>query len=874
MGREDSQVRQYTQRAIESSSLHLTPQQTPAVPKFSSFQPKPAPSANNEDSRNEHSSQSVEVLSASRHVSRSGSRHHARSSLEHRDRSRKHRHGERPEKEEKSRNENISPPKNYERDIDGSSTYLEDRVGDTKILTYGTLDRHAIPYYVRSGKGNVVGSVTGARIDRSQSSEKGLVLAYDQQLPFGRSGIVTRPKLLSHGLLRIRRSLVDTHQNGEDLNADFLPLSSSSKRRKLSHNRGTSPNSVDSDDGTTDYRSIESIAKAPPHPHDEDLSSVSEDPSDSEVQTSFLLDKASQLERAELSRKIDTNPGDTSAWLELIAQQNNVYQNELKSTESSSAQRQSNADIKVSMYEKALEKVPDLKGREQLQIGMMEEASKFQDARELSARWRALIDNNPSSFGLWTCYLNFSQTNSSTFKYEDIRADYMKVLQALRQAQSQMQPRSPEWTSICERQVYILLRLTFFMRDSGFTENAIAAWQAIFEFSFFKPNFLGNQTPSTPQEKELTLFEDFWESEVGRIGEEGARGWAAFAVESGEPLPPKADREWSTHDDKDAVEAWPDMELDQSDSSNHPARTTDDVAENDPFRVILFSDIRDMLFTVSVASNEESMLVSAFLAFCQHPLYPSATTNSLLTQWRRDPFLRNGPALATLNPCDPWHLSPSNEEETSILDFPVPNFQPSTDFFFHARDSGTNFFPSWSHAPFPGSCQGDVAWTRAVLKVLVQTGVGGDNLAEYFLALECQHSPETVKKTAKSLIRMQPSSLRLYNAYALVEYQLGNTSTAENVLLKAINMGNGLNESLQQDAIILWRTWVWKLLESGQTEMALRRLLTFTDKKIEPVVPNLEQQDSSQTAILRTQNVSVFSAKTWIHWLRIILTYV
>jgi hypothetical protein len=69
----------------------------------------------------------------------------------------------------------------------------------------------------------------------------------------------------------------------------------------------------------------------------------------------------------------------------------------------------------------------------------------------------------------------------------------------------------------------------------GFVENAVAIWQALLELHHFTP------TEITPmdiidkrgQEVLLSSFERFWESEVPRIGEDGAEGWDTF-VRNGE----------------------------------------------------------------------------------------------------------------------------------------------------------------------------------------------------------------------------------------------------------------------------------------------------------------------------------------------------
>lgn len=113
-----------------------------------------------------------------------------------------------------------------------------------------------------------------------------------------------------------------------------------------------------------------------------------------------------------------------------------------------------------------------------------------------------------------------------------------------------------------------------------------------------------------------------------------------------------------------------------------------------------------------------------------------------------------------------------------------------------------------------------------------------EDLAEYYLAFEYHHSPSTIKKVAKGLLKQHPSSLRLYNVYAMIEWSRGNKDIANGIFTAALNMSslNGPNQSRNEDsqsidAILLWRNWAWLHLEATDNTLALQTLLSIVDGK-------------------------------------------
>jgi len=116
------------------------------------------------------------------------------------------------------------------------------------------------------------------------------------------------------------------------------------------------------------------------------------------------------------------------------------------------------------------------------------------------------------------------------------------------------------------------------------------------------------------------------------------------------------------------------------------------------------------------------------------------------------------------------------------------------------------------------------------------------------LAFEWRNEPEGIKKVAKSLLKKHSESLRLYNAYALIEWARGNKAVASDVFAATLNMSSSMSTEKQTDDILLWRSWTWCCLEDGDRETALKQILCTPNG-----IPN-SSLDISPAAIIRARN--------------------
>ncbi|ODH45339.1 hypothetical protein ACO22_00063 [Paracoccidioides brasiliensis] len=784
------------------------------VPKFASFRPKTSPPASSSakaEIRSYHEKHRASSKNERlRHESRR-SRHKSHSSLRKDDQDRHGEHHSRIGREIESLA--TKPPeiaKQLASEGDEQEFFFIDREGDNYNVTYGTLHHYSIPEYYRSGSGRILGLPTSHRIDCDDGDANTVVIGhrvagYDSSKQKYREFLRRQTK----GGMKILRVRPEPESNPAiDYQKDFLPLNSGgSRKRRGLHGGMFSTESEFNDDPTVDYRSIKGKFN-PSEQLPEDLEAVSE------------LDLASDDENAlkrndELSRKVEEHPYDIDGWLQLIRHQDSLvgFANSDGQRILTTAEKRSVADIKISMYEKALNKMPLKARRDRLLLGMMEEASILYDTKTVSNKWKDVLQVNPDYISLWIKYLDTQQTRFVNFTYEQCRSIFIDCLRINRTRKN-----SPEPNVI---NIYLILRLSRFMREAGFVEHAVALWQAVLEFNFFQPKSL-----DITKNAATSAFCEFWDSEAPRIGEIGARGW-----DSGERPSPdsKSDPASREIDERSIFESWEQSERQQMRYSRLPARTLDDVQDDDPYRVILSSDINDFLLPLS---DSLDLLIGAFMIFCGLPPLTLSENADILVQWRRDPFIRNNLLDNLDDQSSKWFSEvihgPDETVKPKANTFPLPTFANNLDTLF-GNENWFSELREWQISYMNDLSAVDGEWVRRTLRHLVNRLPQHDDLAEYSVALEFTSNPKESKKYTKGLLKKRSSNLKLYNAYALIEFRSGQIATAEHVWTTALSMCSTFKDEDKISSIILWRTWIWEVLADHNNDRAVQLLLSISN---------------------------------------------
>lgn len=796
-----------------------------AVPKFSSFRPKQDPQTSNSaasepartkpDSREDRDKSHRHKHGRRKDEYRHRSTHHE--SLEENNEPRRHRHRDDRHDERSKRIRSPMPSQDplpvQDTSWDTEETlFVSDRKGDPKNLTYGSLHRYSVPEYRRAGYGQVVGLDRAEKIDREHSSVGEVFVSTSIHQATARSDV----SALRHQRPEKERKVNFVNSTPEeqafDLDNDVVQLSKSKK-----HKRGSE--SQHPDHSKPDYRSIEGKAK-PSKTHDE---SGIESASDSDNNDAAAAeDVLARNRNADLSRKVKDNSSDVTTWLELIEHQAAMVRPGHDLVSFSNAERRTLSDLRLSLFSKAIKSVPDASRADLTQL-MLNEGAKIWDRETLLQRIGEVLVDIPHSAQLWTLYTDTIQSNSRNLRYEEIKEALLVVMKRVQTSSKSLAREHP----IYGIGVHVLLRVTSFIRDAGYTELSIATWQATMHAQLI----LSTQSAFTSIDDLMSDLEQWWDDEVQRIGEPGYAEKHEATNEPGEAA--SEDQETAGLSSKAPFRSFATTETLQSIQHRFPGRTTDEYGPDDPFHVVFFSDIRPFI-EASVPYDRDS-LINAYLHFFSLPPIPRPNGPSPSEMhWRRDPFLHNSNPQASLSPADLSAISDpainTSHTTTRTLftpsSFPASPSKPTTTFLAHSLESLLTLHPS-------------------------------PQLQEYYLAFTLAYSPSTASKTAKRLLKAQPQAIRLWNTAAMIEARQGRHEKAEQIWegamgLVAQSKTDGDREMFESSVglMIGIQCWTWSFLERGDREGALRRLA-----RLRGVAQDGGQGDVSTAARLSVQKV-------------------
>ncbi|KAL1800087.1 hypothetical protein ACET3X_000429 [Alternaria dauci] len=686
---------------------------------------------------------------------------------------------------EKTPGRRISPPPDRstrEQQSNKDRPYFSDRRGDPDALRYGTMNRWDIPPYRRFGHGFILGLSADQKIDRAESTDKKIVVTPATRR---RQERLLTDKRANKSRGRALR-LVKAGQDDTGLDQDFVLLSSRAKRK-----RDESEDEEDRVEMEPDYRRIDEPKSSEPVDPDTQYESDPELAIDTEVIRT----------NSQLARRTKEHPEDVQGWLALIKHQEAMLKLERPSAELTASDKAHLADVRISTYEEALKKIGPVKNsRLKLYQGLLKEAERAWDGAKLASKWKNVLEKHPQSVDLWMMYLDFVQSRFTSFKYEECRATFFKCVESLRANKAEVSP---------EQSLHLLLRITAMAHDAGYQELGLAIWQALLEHHLLHPE----------SGADIHAFEEFWESEAPRIGEIGAKSWRHSSTDDAPPPGPSSLQERETSDSD--FEDFRKRECEATSVLRYPGRATDDVAEDDAFHTIFFSDIEPYLAIVA-PETPATLIIEAFLYFCALP--PLAHRIPQQRAWWSDPFLQRH-----------WHSAILDTDESTdftkvikrFSNYPAKSFQMTTELLFE------------QHFSLDG-IRLDADFIRRLLKLLSSDPSSEDIIGEYLLAFESKHFPSEAFKTAKRLLKARPSSLRLYNAYGLAESRLGNSAKADQVFSMALSMQKGDDLLSAPWSTELFSNWVWEALRRGDHEEAYWRLVSPNGK-----LPDAEYRNSS-----------------------------
>ncbi|KAI5209397.1 DUF1740-domain-containing protein [Aureobasidium subglaciale] len=698
-------------------------------------------------------------------------------------------------------------------DDDDRKLFVFDGKGDPQNLVYDRLHKYSIPPYQRIGFGNILGLHTKFKIDRDESAIDKVVIAD--------TSVTTKnnPQRLLLKRQRNKELPILTIQDKDelDLAQDFLkfPLPADDSDATLI------------DDPPDSFKDISCLAESVSHESQRRKPQI-------EVPAADLR---ARQRNVELVRATKADPLNLQTWLDLATHQEYLVSSDADAYSLSNTERQTLADMRISIYEKALKHFTSSETHEceHLVLELLREASLVWSTQKYMQKCQEILQQHPKSFSIWNLYMDACQTNPTNFCFEDVKVFFVRKLRTFG---SSVEPNSDPETQ--KLMLYLILRYTVFLLDTGYEELSIATWQALCEYHFFRPGHLATCDIS----QVLSNFEHFWENEIPRLGEVGAKGWCASQENSPASDPYKS----SVAERQDPglpFKSFAALERSTSQSLLFPGKTMEQAGTEDPFHVVFFSDICDVL-EATAAGFDQHLMLDALLCYLGLPSIPSASTTGVRAQlpleWRFNPFIHDGLLQLDLMDGNGDELNPQRAQY----------YQVSTELLF-SRAFQTISVPTLSVEGHhhQRSRQETTHFVRRILSSLVEQFPGDDNLAEYYLAFELSCFPEAASKIAKNILRQRPTSLRLYNACATIEAKLGRVGKAAQIWSGAINMKDSLPDAAQEELISLWRGWVWCDLEANQLRKALYHL-TFLGGLVS--LDDSEPAHVSPASLLRLRN--------------------
>ncbi|OCT49612.1 hypothetical protein CLCR_06610 [Cladophialophora carrionii] len=682
-----------------------------------------------------------------------------------------------------------------------SSIFVEDRKGDMQILAYGSLHRNSVPRYRPAGRGRVLGLDPKYRITSRSETALWVEDAESDSTRKSRKETLLTKIADNDAATTIVHYKPSTWTN---LERDFLALEHGQRptRRRLG----------------IDYLRIAAEAEESEESEpDVAEATVAEDP--------FEAYKKNPIHQRhlELSKATKEQPDAASPWLALIEFQKDLLYDDLGNWPSP----RDLSERKISLYEQALSHVKAQDDRLALIVGLMREARAVWDVDKQASRWKAFLGDG-ASFDLWKLYVDFVQTNSVRFSVEDCLQTHLNWLKTFRVPRPGTTDRQRD--SNC---VYILLRLTLLLWQTGFTERAVGIWQALLEWNCFQPQHQHLQSNDF-----MSHFRDFWDREVARIGEEGSKGWDSDSAFESVPI---NDRSFQTENMD--IQQWAAAETELEQTASLPARSLDEVGEDDSYRIVLFADIEELLFRPS-SDSALGLLVDGFLLFAG---LPPITLFDDGRAWKGDPFICNQyPSGSNL-----VDLVEQGDERIGIY---MHYGEVSLAVKQRACRLPENLGPRSGRL-----LDSNPEFLRRVIAQLAGLPNDGEILAgimEYAVAFDAGIDLKGARKQARSFLKDKGDRLRLYDAYALLEAQLGNFESAEKVWSTALSMRTSFDGDGRMHVFYMWRNWAYSHMCRGHFTKA-RTLLGMLADQVEDLArfraENLNIQASSAAAQIKVE---------------------
>ncbi|MFT7801827.1 protein NRDE2 homolog isoform X1 [Arapaima gigas] len=517
----------------------------------------------------------------------------------------------------------------------------------------------------------------------------------------------------------------------------------------------------------------------------------------------------------DFNRRLRENPSDIPTWLNFVH-----FQDELAAGPSPFSSFEGDADRhkkslkntlekKLSILERALESNP---GSVELKLARLHLGRELWDPAVLLREWKQLVFLHPNNAELWRAYLLFIQGQFSTLTVSKVNAVYGKCLTTLASVQDGGLVSHPPLPGTEEAMLTIFLQQCHFLRQAGHSEKAVALFQAMLDFTFFKPD----SVKEMPTRQQVEFFEPFWDSGEPRVGEKGARGWKAWMhqQERGGWLIPNELDDDDDDDQDDGSEVkdktWPKwriwLDVEASREANHwlpwrPDKTKGQSEEDceDPDRQVLFDDVGPSMIFLSKPELRFELLCSLlrFLGLPSDTDYPPGPSWSVLL---------DNLALLVEQPDADRSLSCADPLQAGVCPVGHMTTLGAPQRWVGLCKQGEEFMQNvlhqiWPLLSAPERSKLSLYWIQYE-KLKVVRCVRSRNKRHV------RSQGKRSKKVAKRLLKEagNRNDLALWREYGHIEWLLGNLEEARKVLDTALSLGlsRGLRDAALCDLCLLY----------------------------------------------------------------------
>ncbi|XP_059504943.1 nuclear exosome regulator NRDE2 isoform X1 [Stegostoma tigrinum] len=562
-----------------------------------------------------------------------------------------------------------------------------------------------------------------------------------------------------------------------------------------------------------------------------------------EEQTRTPLDsneKINSLNMAKVekfNRMLREDPGDVQTWMEFVHFQDELMQDPspyaATAAESEKRKRSRRAawEKKLAILERAIESNPN---NVELKVARLELGKESWEPSNLVNEWKKVVFLHPAHAALWQRYLLFCQSQFSIFSTSKVNGIYGKCLSTLAAALDGTLLSHPALPDTEEAMLAIFLQQCHFLRQTGHSEKAIALFQALIDFTFFKPDSVAGLITKA----QVEFFEPFWDSDEPRFGEGGARGWKVWMRQQEKGGWVVLKEQGDDEDEEEDIEEVKDktlpkwqlwLQVESSRDSKHwlpwRADTGKGQAEEDcedPDRQVLFDDIGSSMFKIS-SPELRFQLMSSFFQFLGIPTgfsLPPCCLNVALDD--PDLFSSGSGDERLLS----WSDSPA--AGVSIVGFmpamPSQRWAPS-----HCTE-GEDFIQTAFHQALPlfagkERAQLTLHWLQYEKSKVVKS-------LQLRRKKQLKSLGKKSKKLAKTLLKEAENrnNLALWREYAHLEWLLGNVQDSRKVFDTAMTMSvsQGLKDSALCDLCFLYSSLELESVQSANVSTATRAIYILT----------------------------------------------